>query len=248
METRAGQEVSAGRLLVIALCVGLGIWFWDSPVLAPLKLLVVMMHETGHALAALLVGGSVKQINISPDQSGFCIASIPVGAFNQIVVSSAGYLGSAVAASLLLLGTLRLRMRRAIPILLTAWLLVMTIGYVRDLFTLVFSLGTAAALLAAARWLPDEGVDFVNLFLAAFSALYALFDLRSDLWNSEIRARSDAAILAGATYVPAIVWAVIWTVIGVLIVGVTLRFCLSSRKKPAPLPADPLAQVRGRMR
>ncbi len=245
MQTRTGQEVSARRLIVLAVCLALGIWFWDSPVLWPLKLLVVMMHETGHALATLLVGGSVDRISIASDESGLCLSRVPVGAFNQIVVYSAGYLGSAIAASLLLLATLRLRLRRAVPIILALWLLIMTVAYVRDVFTLIFCLAIAAILAAIARWLPDDAVDGVNLFLAAFSALYALIDLRMDLWDGAVRARSDAALLSDITWVPALVWAVVWSVIAIAIFGVTFKACIATRGKPRP---EASTQPRRRMR
>ena len=74
-------------------------------------------------------------------------------------------------------------------------------------FTVGFCLGMAVVLGAAARWLPLLGVRLLVLFLATFTGLYALFDLRDDLWNSAVRAQSDAALLAARTPIPAFVWA-----------------------------------------
>jgi hypothetical protein len=41
---------------------------WDTVFLYPLKLLVVFFHESSHALATLLTGGSVKELVINKDQ------------------------------------------------------------------------------------------------------------------------------------------------------------------------------------
>lgn len=238
MQTRAGQELGARRWLILAVGLALGIVFWDSPLLWPLKLLVVMIHETGHAVATLLVGGSVERVVVSTDESGHCLSRIPRSIFGQIVVYSAGYVGSALAASVLLLATLRWNLRRPILVGLALWLLVMALLYAGTVFTFVFCVITALALAAAARWLPAEGVEALNLFLAGFCALYALFDLRSDLWHPEVRARSDAAMLAEHTWVPAIVWAAIWTVMSLALVGAALRLSIVRKRPRTTLPGS----------
>jgi len=218
MKTASGAVLDPKRFGALIACVAVGIYFWDSPLLWPLKLLVVMMHESGHALAALLVGGSVERVSLAGNQSGQCLSLLPPSALGQIVVYSAGYVGSAVAGGVLLVLTLRYKVRRFVLGAAAAWLVVMAALYVRDGFTLLFCAGTATALALGAKYLPADAVDVVNLFIAAFSGLYAVFDLRDDLWSAN-RAQSDAAFLAQITYVPAIVWAVLWTAASLGIVG-----------------------------
>src|SRR5436853_6829642 len=75
----------------------LGILFWRTWPLYPFKLLVVLMHESGHAFATLLVGGSVDRIAISPDEGGVTMSRYVPGFVNQVVISSAGYVGSTVS-------------------------------------------------------------------------------------------------------------------------------------------------------
>jgi hypothetical protein len=226
MKTASGSQLSGGRLVLVLLFVALGVSFWDSPLLWPLKLLVVMMHETGHALASLLVGGSVDRVVIASNESGECLSRLPPSFLGQVIVYSAGYLGSTLAAALLLVFTLRFRMRRPVLVLAALWLVAMGVLYAGDLFTLTFCLGTAAVLALGARFLPDGAVDGVNLFLAAFSALYALIDLRDDLWDSAVRAQSDAALLARVTWVPAVVWAALWTLASVALLALFVRWSM----------------------
>ncbi|HEY8211790.1 MAG TPA: M50 family metallopeptidase [Myxococcaceae bacterium] len=230
------SSLNVRRLGILVVCLAVGLLLWDSPVLWPLKMLVVMIHESGHAVASLLVGGTVDSISVSGNEGGQCLSRLPPSAFGAIVVYSAGYVGSSLVGGVLLLSTYRYRVRRWMLGAAAAWLVVMAFLYGRDLFTVAFCLGTAGALGLAARFLPADLVDVVNLFLAAFCALYAVFDLRSDLWDGATRARSDAALLAGITYVPAIVWAVLWTLASVAILGVFLwRALQAPRLHPRPL-------------
>ncbi len=223
MKTASGAVLDSKRLWALIACVAVGIFFWDSPVLWPLKLLVVMMHESGHALAALLVGGSVDRVSLGGDQSGQCLSLLPPSIFGQIVVYSAGYVGSSIAGAVLLVLTLRYKVRRFVLGAAAAWLVVMAALYARDAFTLLFCAGTAVALGVGAKYLPEGAVDVVNLFIAVFSGLYAVFDLRDDLWSAS-RAQSDAAFLAQITYVPSIIWAVLWTLASLAILGWAIWF------------------------
>jgi hypothetical protein len=76
----------------------------------------------------------------------------------------------------------------------------------------------AVAFGAGAKWLPDSLVGALNLFIASFTALYAVMDLKDDLWNPAVRSHSDAQLLANVTIVPAIVWAAVWTLVSLAIV------------------------------
>ncbi len=215
----APSPLDARRLIALLAALAVGLFFWDSPALWPLKLLVVMMHESGHAIGTLLVGGSVDHVVLNVDESGACLSRVPNGFLAQVVVYSSGYVGSAVAGAALLLATFRFRLRRAVLVAGSIWLAVMGVAYAGNLFTLLFCLGTAGLLAACARLLPDGAVEVLNLFVAAFSALYVVFDLRDDLWDHRVRAISDAALLAELTWVPEILWAVLWTLFSLAILG-----------------------------
>lgn len=218
MKTRG--ELHVGRLLLLVAIVGVSVWAWDFPALLPFKLLAVMGHETGHALASLVTGGSVDSVSLKADESGNCLSRIPDSFFARVLVSSAGYVGSALISVVLLLLTYRFDARRKMLGAACAWLVVMGLFYARDGFTLLFCVVMAAAFGVAAKWLPDALVGATNLFIASFTALYAVLDLKDDLWNRAVRAHSDAQILADATFVPAIAWAALWTALSVGILGV----------------------------
>ena len=238
----APSQLHPGRAVLLVAIVVVGAVFWDSPVLLPFKLLAVMGHETGHALASLIVGGSVDRVTLSLDESGACLSRIPDGFFARALVFSAGYVGSAIISVLLLVLSFRFNARRIMLAAACLWLALMGIVYARDGFTLLFALVMAGFFGLGAKWLPDALVGALNLFIASFTALYAVMDLKDDLWNPAVRSHSDAQLLADLTIVPAVVWAALWTLVsvGVLLGGawLALRDKAVSRSSPAGLPAS----------
>src|SRR5206468_10158601 len=136
-----------GRLLAaLGAAALLGIFFWNTWPLYPFKLLVVLMHESGHAAATLLAGGSVDRIAISPDQGGVTFSRIQPTLLREVLVSSAGYIGSTVSGCVLLWIAARSKEGRWPLIALAGWCALVTVLYVRDGFTLVFVGGCALAL------------------------------------------------------------------------------------------------------
>jgi hypothetical protein len=235
------RELHVGRAAVLIGLIAAGVFFWDSPVLLPFKLLSVMGHETGHALASLVVGGSVDRVSLRLDESGECLSRIPDGFFARVTVFSAGYVGSALISVLLLVLSYRFEARRLMLGLACAWLSLMTLFYARDAFTLVFALVMAGLFGLGARFLPDALVGFVNLFIASFTALYAVMDLKDDLWNSAVRSHSDAQLLADVTIVPAVVWAALWTLLSVAVLLGGAWFALRGRVSRPSIPSTPSA-------
>lgn len=229
-------QLHPGRLaLLLGIVVG-GVVFWDSPVLLPFKLLAVMGHETGHALAALFLGGSVDHVSLALNEGGECLSRIPDGFFARVALSSAGYVGSAIISVLLLVLTFRFNARRLMLGAACVWLALMGVFYARDGFTLLFCIGMAIVFGLGAKFLPSGLVAGINTFIASFTALYALMDLKDDLWNSEVRAMSDAGILASTTMVPSIVWAFLWSLLSAVLLGLGALYALRAPAEPKVAP------------
>lgn len=210
----------------------LGVFFWHTWPLFPFKLLVVLMHESGHAFATLLAGGSVDSISVSPNEGGLTWSRYAPTLFNRVLVSSAGYVGSTVSGCVLLVAAARSKEGRWPLWLLAAWTGAVALLWVRDLFTLAFALGCTLALALAARWAPSLARRGVLAFLASFSVLYALFDIKDDLLHLRSSGQTDADALASATFIPAIVWGLGWGLLSLALVGLTLRWL--GWRTPAP--------------
>ncbi|PON17400.1 hypothetical protein C2W62_13405 [Candidatus Entotheonella serta] len=204
------KRVNVRRLAWFAAIAIVSVMFWLSPFLAPLKIFVVFIHETGHALATLLTGGRVLSMVVTPWQSGYVE---PLGG-NALVIASAGYVGSALFGGIMLSLSGRRQWTQRIFTTLAIIFGVVTICFVRNIFGWIFGLGTTAifSLLAYKRF--SFSVYIVDI-LAVMSSMYALYDLTDFLW---IGARTDAVILAEITGVPAFVWALLWSAISLLVV------------------------------
>jgi hypothetical protein len=213
-----------GKLLLALLASAVaGVLFWNSWPIYPFKLLVVLMHESGHAAATLLIGGSVEQIRVAADQSGVTYSRYSPSLINQVIVSSAGYVGSTVSGCVMLWIAARSKEGRWPLVALAAWCALVTVLYVRDGFTLVFVGGCALGLGLLARFGPSFLRRAVLVFIAAFSCCYALYDIRDDLFHFASSGASDADALAKATFIPAIVWGVGWGLLSIVLVIFTIR-------------------------
>jgi hypothetical protein len=197
------------RLCLFILVGGGAVFFWHSPVLLPIKIFVVFLHETGHALATVLTGGRVVSMVVTPWQSGYVqsIGGIPV------VIASAGYVGSALFGGVLLWLAGRPGWATATFGGLATLFSVMTLWCVRDPFGIVFGLGTAAVC-GILAWKRFPGVHYLVDALAVVSTLYALYDLSDFLL---IGARTDAVLLAQITPVPAFFWALLWSAVSLFV-------------------------------
>lgn len=203
------------------LCLGFGVawWFWDAPWLFPLRMLVVAAHEASHALAAVLTGGEVVEVGLDVREGGHALTR---GGWS-FGVMNAGYLGS-MAWGLVLLALTRGRgAARGLSVSLGLGLLGMAVAWIRPVLSFGFAYGLAAgAALVGIGLGGSHGLNRVMLrAVGLFSVLYAFLDIRDDVFLSG--GTSDAALLAQATGIPALVWGAGWCLVGLAVVWASWR-------------------------
>jgi hypothetical protein len=181
---------------------------WDTPVVYPLKIFVVFLHEISHGLAAVATGGSIVKIELSASQGGVCWTR----GGSRFLTASAGYLGSLLWGALFLVSAARLRVDRLLVGLVGFFVVGVTVLYVRSGFGLAYGLLAGAALIGVATSLRATVSDALLRVIGTVSCLYAPWDIASDLLLRDVPS-SDAHTIAGITHVPAIVWAVLWFVL-----------------------------------
>jgi hypothetical protein len=236
---RPGHHFDTRLLVAIAVGFLAGLLFWNAWVLWPFRLLVVLMHESSHAAATLLVGGSVDRIQIAANEGGFTLSRYPPSLLRQIVVASAGYVGSTVSGCVLLWVAARSRGARWPLVALTVWTGGVALLWVRDAFTLAFVAGAALVLSLVARFGPALLRRALLVFLATFSVSYALYDIKDDLLHLASRGPSDAQALAQATFIPAIVWGAGWAIVSLALVALTLRRIFAGGPAAPSFPTKP---------
>jgi hypothetical protein len=187
---------------------------WNTDVVTPLKLVVVLLHEISHGVAAVLTGGRIDRIEVNAAEGGVCYTSGGI----RVVVLSAGYLGSMAWGAAILLLAARTRWDRVISMVLGAFILVMAGLYVRNLFGLALSVAFGGAMVAAGRYLPEEVNDPILKTIGLTSCMYAVLDILDDVLQRP-GIGSDADMLAQLTHIPSVVWGAVWMVVSVVVSG-----------------------------
>jgi len=216
---------AAGDLLYVVIAAVLALVLSHLPVLDvliyPFKLFGTFVHEWSHALVALATGGHVVALQINPDLSGEEWSAGGMG----LLIDSAGYIGVAVAGSALLLAPLRWANRTLTGIGAAALLLPLASAVLQGAnFTLTTwfwsAVFAAVALVVGARATPRLARLFQQ-FLAVELCLTALDALRQLIWLAlnAPRATTDATIAAAATGIPAPLWAVVWSIVALIAIG-----------------------------
>lgn len=200
---------------------------WAPILLYPFKLFTTWVHECSHALAAVLVGGSVRSIVIQPDTSGLTQSLVPTNRLARGIVSSAGYLGAAVVGCVLMAATRVERWAHAILLGIGSCLLLTLVLWMRNLFGAAVVLALGVALIALARQGLAGAVRFVLGLLAVQVALNAVFDIRV-LFLAD--GPSDAATMARLFLLPAWVWATGWMLASLAMLGATLWLTRERRR------------------
>ena len=187
---------------------------WNTPLLLPLRILVVLFHEISHGLAAILTGGSIESLTVSTDEGGLAVTR----GGSRFWILSAGYLGSLVCGVVLFLAALWGRTDRVTLGLLGLLLLLITALYLRGLFAIVFGLATGIACLAIARFLSHPVNDLVLRIIGLTSMVYVPRDIISDT-IARAHLRSDAYMLGLEFAGGAIFWGVLWLILSFFVIA-----------------------------
>jgi hypothetical protein len=247
-------------LLIIATLISIGIWAasWFFPfanyLVYPLQLFATFVHEGSHVLATVLTGGSVQSLTVSPDTSGV-VWSLTNSPLSQVIISSAGYLGTTVFGIILLIWFRYKFSSRNALYSSAAFVGIMTlvfgliapiwnvfnakVGIGSVIFTVASGAVLTAGLFAIARYATIKWVNFSLAFLAVQCLLNAVFSLKTlFLISATTTSHSDAVNMAQVTGIPALAWVMIWIVLSVVMISVGLGFYAVSQKGNHDLPFE----------
>jgi hypothetical protein len=244
-------------LACLALAVGVSVFLWHTVWLYPFRLLVTLMHESGHALAAWAVGAEVLSVTISPATGGLTYHDGADALWAQVLIASGGYLGSSLAGALLLVAAGRMRSGRALLWVLVAWMVGVAVLWVPLLppapdgayalytgssrsdgfFTLGFIAGMGGLLGLVAWKGPVWLRRALVVWIASLSCLLALQDIKGLFGYGFQTGVSDAHAMARLTALPAVFWAAVWMVVSLGAMGWGLRSILRRRQRGGARPA-----------
>jgi Peptidase M50B-like len=215
--------LTLGVLIVVAWQVPWLHWF-----VYPFRLFGTFVHELSHGLTALLTGGHFHRFEVQPDLSGVAWSAGGI----RVLVASAGYVGSAIAGGVLILLHQRLLSARVLLIGLGVVLAVLCVLFVRNLFGVTTGLGLAALLLLAGLKLSESWRDALlitlalQLILDGYNSLFTVLSL-----STVSGTHTDAHTMARLTFLPAIVWVLIWMGLSSFILYHALRWSFASSSR-----------------
>jgi hypothetical protein len=259
--TSADPNGNARKLLLAATLVTILLTFvpYSEYLLYPLRLFVTFIHESGHALAAIITGGEVESLHIQPNGSGVTYTrEAPAWAW---FVLSGGYLGTTLFGALLLqVGRFshRRNVGRMVLYGMAGYLALVLLlwshnpfnnpqnsftnigGHGPDLFTLPAGMVLVGILFVLARFAPPRTADFLASFLAVQCSLNALCDLRDLLIITHNHlGDSDAQFMANIYGLPPTFWAGLWALMALAILGASLwSYLKATSRRPAQAPTQ----------
>ena len=198
--------------------------FWSSTIAFPIRILIVFLHELSHAIAAVMTGGKVLELTLSPLEGG---SATTLGG-NFFFIASAGYLGSLLIGLGILFLAVRTDLDRWIVAVLGAMLLGLTLWYFRTKFAFGFGVISGAVLLIAARYGGIILCDLILRIIGLTSIIYVPYDIISDTLPRS-SSRSDARNIAETFGGPTMFWGGLWLVLSLLAIAAAARFGLGER-------------------
>ena len=211
---------------------------FGSYALYPFALFVTLVHESGHALAAISSGGSVQSLRISGDLSGLTTTA----GGSEALIAPAGYLGATLVGAALLLTPLRWA-RWALGVLAAIPLLALLRFQPASTFTALWCIVFAAALGLAAWKLRPRWAAFLQMLLGVTAGLNAFRDLMTLVFvsGSNSHLQTDAQNMSRALFLPATFWAILWTVLSVVVLVAAV---LTVARRDLPLGSKRKASAR----
>jgi len=176
----------------------------------PFNWLESYFHEISHGIAAILTGGKVLRIQLFANGAGLCTTQGGI----SFVISFAGYAGATLWGwGIYKLASAHQKAAQGFSVLILILLVSSIVLWGRDLLTW-FILGVLAALFLLTIKL--QKIHYLQRLMQLFGLLILLNSLSSPSYLLDGRHLGDGAALASMTFIPEVIWILIWFSIALL--------------------------------
>ena len=170
----------------------------------PFNWLESYFHEISHGIAALLTGGNVLRIQLFTNGAGLCTTQ---GGIN-FVISFSGYAGATFWGwAIYKLASAHQRIAQIFSVLVFTLLVCSIVFWGRDLLTWFILAFLAFIFLLTIKL---RKIHYLQRLMQLFGLLILLNSLFSPSYLLDGRHLGDGAALASITFIPEIVWVLIW--------------------------------------
>ncbi|NHN24766.1 M50 family metallopeptidase [Flavobacterium jejuense] len=220
------------QILYLAIMLLLAFAFWNTLFIYPIKLFVVMLHEMSHGLMALAFGGSIIQIQIDSQIGGYCQYTMEPSFWGSFMTASAGYLGSLVWGSLILIAAVKTIKDKYITLVIGIVLLGLSYFVLQsgEVFGTLMTAGLGLFMLVSVKYFSPIFHDLWLKFIGITSCLYVIVDIKEDIID-RTNIGSDADSIADLTGIPSLVIGVIWILIALFILFIVLRYIYKHQER-----------------
>ena len=207
------------EIIILVLIAVVSLFFWDTFILFPVKLIVVFLHESSHALAAILTGGNIIKMDIGLNLGG----RSEISGGNTFIIASAGYLGSFLFGSAFFYSTYSKEYDRWIIITIMTVIILFAVNVITNVTIQLLAVLFAALVLLSLWFLPAKFNKYIFKSLGLISCIYVVYDIKEDILTSA-SSSSDASIIARLTGIPGLFWGLLWIAISVTGLFLLFRF------------------------
>jgi len=247
------QAEQVGRLLIAVMVVlALPALPLGTYLMYPFVILTTWFHEMGHGLTALLVGQHFEQLMIYANGSGVAesYVSEDASSLTLAAIAAGGPLAPTLVGAGLIIASAHASIWRPVLWLVSASIFASVIVYVRSPVGYAV-LPLVAALLALVAWRAHAGIArFALQFLGVLAAMSMLRDFNYLFTESASingqRILSDTGQIEQALLLPHWVWAALIIVFSTMLIGASLKYALSDKRRLPPTRPLPKNVIRFR--
>ena len=215
------------KILHLSIVIGLLIvsfFAWDTFIIYPIKLFVVLLHEMSHGLTAVLTGGKIVSIELNQYLGGMTTTE----GGSTLLIASAGYLGSIAIGSLFFLASFDKRVSTWFNTTLAILLIIFAANFLVGIISQLTALIAAIILIISPRYFSTLTNQIIAQSLGLISTFYVLIDIKEDLLSG-INYQTDANILEGITSISATLIGLFWLVISCVVIFFLLRKLITTK-------------------
>lgn len=202
VDPSATLVLTTGACALLAVLID-SVWRWSRTV-------VTIVHEAGHAVAAVLTGRRLTGIRLHSDTSGLTLSVGKPSGVGMVVTAAAGYLSPSLVG---LAGVVLLAFDQVTIMLWGgAAFLVAMLCMVRNAYGAALLVVTGGVVVAVSLYASANVQAAFGYGMTWFLLLGAVRPI-AELWRQRRRRpgmNSDADILARLTFVPAAVWVLVF--------------------------------------
>ncbi len=219
------------RIIAWSVIFSLLFWHWpfDGKVVYPFKLLATWIHEGSHALVMIATGAGFSHMEIFPDTAGLAFQTHGVNSSGQALISSAGYMGTPLFGCYLLMQSRTKESARRAAVVVAITMGLSALLAIDNHFGKVATAIGGAFFLVIAIPRSKTTASFFLTLVGVQCCINALLDIRV-LFRSHMVVngleiiKSDAHLMADATFGTPKLWAGVWMVWSLTCLFFALRY------------------------